>query len=91
MVGDGGDGGKQWKTVENNGKQRKTAADGGGRRGTDGRHNVVRPGPSLLLVGQVQEMTLTFPTQSAPSSEFLSSHKPFPDIVNMVLLNVAMS
>ena len=37
------------------------AGDGGGRREMvgdgGGRHNVVRPGPWLLLVGQVQEKT----------------------------------
>ena len=42
-------------------KHRKTAEDNGGRRGTvgegGGRHNVVRPGPGLLLVGQVLEKT----------------------------------
>jgi len=57
--------------VENSGKHRKTADDGGGRQGRaeddrgrrgtvwdgGGRHNAVRLGPWLLLVGQVQEKT----------------------------------
>jgi len=50
-----------WRTTGNSGKQRKTAGDDGGRRRTTdddrGRHDVVRPGPWLLLVGQVQKMT----------------------------------
>jgi len=62
----GDDGGRQG-TAENIGKQRKTAENSGRRRGTagddgtagdgGGQHNVVRPGPGLLLVGQVQKMT----------------------------------
>jgi len=56
----GDDGGRRGK-AENIGKQRKTAGDGGGRQRTagddGGRHNVVRPGPWLLLVGQVRKMT----------------------------------
>jgi len=43
--------------VEDGGGQRKTAGNGGGQRVTvedgGGRHKVVRPGPLLLLVGQV--------------------------------------
>jgi len=39
----------------------RTAGDDGGRRGMvgdgGGQHNVVRPGPGLLLVGQVLEKT----------------------------------
>jgi len=54
-----GDGRGRRKTSENSGKQRKTAGDHRGRRGMvgdgGGRHNVVRPGPGLLLVGQVLE------------------------------------
>jgi len=46
-----GDGGKQRKASENSGRRRGTVWDGGGR------HNVVRPSPWLLLVGQVQEKT----------------------------------
>jgi len=66
----GDDGGRQG-TAENIEKQRKKAEDGGGPQGTagddggrwetvgdgGGRHNVGRPGPGLLLVGQVQKMT----------------------------------
>ena len=56
-----GDGGGRQGTAENIGKHRKTSEDGGGRREMvgdgGGRHNVVRPGPWLLLVGQVQEKT----------------------------------
>ena len=46
-----GDGRGRRKTSEDGGRRRGTTGDGGGR------HNVVRPGPWLLLVGQVQEKT----------------------------------
>jgi len=56
-----GDGGKQRKASENSGRRWGTAGDDRGRRGTvgdgGGRHNAARPGPWLLLVGQVQEKT----------------------------------
>jgi len=54
-----GDGRGRRKTSENIGKHRKTAGDGGGR------HNVVRPSPWLLLVGQIQKMTRRDDTMSS--------------------------
>jgi len=45
------DGGSWCGTTEDNVGQQGTVGDGGGR------HNVVDPGPWLLLVGQVQKKT----------------------------------
>jgi len=55
------DGGGRRKTTEISGSRRRSGGDGGGLQGTTGdcggRHNIVRPRPEFLLVGDVKKKT----------------------------------
>jgi len=48
-------------------------------------------GPWIPIAKQNCRIASTFLTQSAPSSEFLTLHEPFPNVVDAALLDAPMS